>query len=77
MRRPRGHRSAAGSPGPGQPKRCQTAVGLNTHVNERAADPAMAGQAWAVRREDVTFAEWFTAGHGLGFAGRDFEGEPA
>jgi hypothetical protein len=76
MRRPGGHGSAAGSPGPGRPKRCQTAAGPNTDVNERAADPVVAGQAWAAWLGEVTFAKRFTADHYLGFAGRDVEGEP-
>jgi hypothetical protein len=36
----------------------------------------VAGQARAAWREDVTFAERFTADHGLGFAGLGLEGEP-
>jgi len=76
MRRPGGHGSAAGSPGPGRSKRCQTAAGPNTDVNETAADPVMAGQAWAAWLEEVTYAKRFTADHYLGFADRDFEGEP-
>jgi len=33
-------------------------------------------EAWAAWREEVAFAEQFTADHDLGFAGRDSEGEP-
>jgi len=53
-----------------------SAAGPNTDVNETAADPVMAGQAWAAWLEEVTSAKRFTADHYRGFAGRDFEGEP-
>jgi uncharacterized protein DUF664 len=33
-------------------------------------------EAWAAWREEIAFAEQFTRDHDLGFAGRDFEGEP-
>jgi hypothetical protein len=33
-------------------------------------------EAWAAWREEIAFAEQFTRGHDLGFAGRDCEGEP-
>ena len=58
------------------PKRYQTAADPDGDFTGAAADPAVVEEAWAAWREEVAFAEQFTADHDLGFAGRDSEGEP-
>jgi hypothetical protein len=40
------------------------------------ADPAVVEEAWAAWREEVAFAEEFTAATDLGFVGHDGAGEP-
>src|SRR6266699_6948594 len=57
------------------PKRYQTEAGPDAGFNGAAAGPAVE-EAQAAWREEIAFAERFTRDHGLGFAGRDSEGEP-
>jgi uncharacterized damage-inducible protein DinB len=58
------------------PKRYQTDADPDADFNGAAADPAVAQGAWAAWREEIAFAEQFTAGHDLGFTGHDSQGKP-
>jgi uncharacterized damage-inducible protein DinB len=58
------------------PKRYQTQADPDADFNGAAADPAVVEEAWAAWREEVAFAEQFTADHDLGLAGRDSDGQP-
>ena len=58
------------------PTRYQAEADPDADFNGAVADPAVAAEAWAAWRDEVAFAEQFTAGHDLGFVGRDSAGEP-
>ncbi len=58
------------------PRRYQTEADPDADFNGAVADPAVVAEAWAAWRDEIAFAEQFTAGHDLGFAGRDSAGEP-
>jgi uncharacterized damage-inducible protein DinB len=58
------------------PKRYQTEADPDADFNGAVADPAVVAEAWTAWHEEVAFADQFTAGHDLGFIGRDSEGEP-
>ena len=51
------------------PRRYQTGADPDGDFNGAVADPAVAAEAWAAWREEIAFAEQFTRGHDLGFAG--------
>jgi Protein of unknown function (DUF664) len=58
------------------PKRYQTEADPDAGFSGAAAGPAVVEESQAAWREEIAFAERFTRDHGLGFAGRDSEGEP-
>ena len=58
------------------PKRYQTEADPDADFSGAAAGPAVVEEPQAAWREEIAFAERFTRDHGLGFAGRDSEGEP-
>ena len=55
-------------------KRYQTAERPDGDFDGAEADPAVVADAWRAWREEVGFAEEFTAAHDLTFVGRDSEG---
>ena len=56
------------------PKRYQTEADPDGDFNGAVANPAVVDEAWAAWREEMTFADEFTAGHDLDFVGSDSEG---
>jgi uncharacterized damage-inducible protein DinB len=58
------------------PKRYQTEADPDGDFNGAVAEPPVIDDAWAAWREEIAFADRFTAGHDLGFVGRDSDGEP-
>jgi uncharacterized damage-inducible protein DinB len=57
-------------------KRYQTPEQPDGDFDGAVADPAVVEEAWAAWREEVAFAEEFTAATDLGFVGHDGAGEP-
>jgi uncharacterized damage-inducible protein DinB len=62
--------------GLGVPKRYQTEADPDADFDGAVADPAVVAEAWAAWREEVAFAEQFTAGHDLDFVGCNSAGDP-
>jgi uncharacterized damage-inducible protein DinB len=58
------------------PKRYQTAADPDGDFNGAAADPAVAGEAWAAWRDEMAFADEFIGGHEMDFVGTDGAGHP-
>jgi len=58
------------------PKRYQTAEEPDGDFDGAVADPEVVAEAWAAWREEVAFAEEFTAATDLDFVGHDGGGEP-
>jgi uncharacterized damage-inducible protein DinB len=56
------------------PRRYQTEADPDADFNGAVADAAVVDEAWAAWREEMAFADEFTAGHDLGFVGSDSEG---
>ncbi len=57
-------------------KRYQTPEQPDGDFDGAVADPAVVDDAWRAWREEVAFAEEFTAATDLGFVGRDGQGQP-
>jgi uncharacterized damage-inducible protein DinB len=57
-------------------KRYQTPEHPDGDFDGAVADPAVVEEAWQAWREEVAFAEEFTAATALGFVGRDGQGQP-
>src|SRR5919205_576891 len=57
------------------PKRYQTAEHPDGDFDGAVADPAVVEEAWAAWREEVAFAEEFTAATDLSFVGHDGAGQ--
>lgn len=51
------------------PRRYQTEADPDADFNGAVADPAVVEEAWAAWREEIAFADHFTAGHDLDFLG--------
>jgi uncharacterized damage-inducible protein DinB len=58
------------------PRRYQTAADPDGDFNGAVADPAVVDEARAAWREEIAFADQFTAEHELDFVGSDSAGEP-
>jgi uncharacterized damage-inducible protein DinB len=58
------------------PRRYQTEADPDGDFNGAVAEPAVVDEAWQAWREEIAFADRFTAGHDLGFVGSDASGEP-
>jgi uncharacterized damage-inducible protein DinB len=58
------------------PKRYQSAEQPDGDFDGAVADPAVVAEAWAAWREEVAFAEEFTAATDLDFVAKDGAGEP-
>jgi uncharacterized damage-inducible protein DinB len=58
------------------PKRYQTPDQPDGDFDGAVGDPAVVEEAWAAWREEVAFAEQFTAATDLGFVAQDGAGEP-
>jgi uncharacterized damage-inducible protein DinB len=62
--------------GLGAPRRYQTDTDPDGDFNGAVADPAVVDEARAAWREEIAFADQFTAEHELDFVGSDSAGEP-
>ncbi len=58
------------------PRRYQTPEQPDGDFDGAVADPAVVAEAWEAWREEVAFAEEFTAATDLGFVAHDGAGEP-
>ena len=58
------------------PRRYQSPEAPDGDFDGAVADPAVVEEAWTAWRDEVAFAEEFTASTDLSFVGRDGEGEP-
>jgi uncharacterized damage-inducible protein DinB len=54
------------------PKRYQTEADPDADLNGAVAAPAVVAEAWAAWRDEIAYAEQFTADHGLGFVAPRF-----